>query len=350
MKKLIETLELIRIGDKIDQQKLTDMKFEGKYATKVVNPVSLIATTSSSMPTSSFIQNRTIPRRYYYWQTISTEGISRCKANKNSEYVYQAMAQQSNYVVCDWIQSNSDQIQLKHLIAASSVGRQAIVETILECQCCPDINSSRFSYNAVDLAILFGYWKTYDVLVKAGGEPSADGQSLLQTCISKKYFNLATRLVRDGFATITDDMEDSAPNTEGIEWLSQNTRKEVSMDVAIRKGMLEHVIKQIDKTDRISFASFTEIFSKPTSSHIQIVDLLLEKNKADPNEIIKSDSDSDEITWPLFIASQNGATDMVQILLKYQTPTTINSPNKKGTTALWIASCNKHIDIVLSLL
>lgn len=54
------------------------------------------------------------------------------------------------------------------------------------------------------------------------------------------------------------------------------------------------------------------------------------------------------MTWPLFLASQRGHTALAQVLLKYKP--NLAQQNQKGTSALWIAACNRHVDVVADLL
>ena len=347
--KLLETVELIKTGGKIDQLKLTDMKFEGKYATisttnhtvnptNPVNPVRLLPSMSST---------RFKPRGE--WNTIDASRSGRCKADKNSPKIYRVIAQYKNSRACDWIRSNRydyDQ-SLYPLIVASSVGRQCIARELISLGVYIN-TTNNIGYNATDVAILYGYWKTLDILVKSGGSPTLDGEDLLRTCISNKYYKTASKLIKYGFATIVDSMLDSVPTVAGLEWLCSNSKKDISIETAITKGMYDHIESQINSMNQISWKPYADIlFVKPNTDHVKIIRLLLEKSKADPNEMWET---SDDIEWPLFLASKNGFVDIVDILLEYQTNDTINKQNKKGTTALWIASCNRHIDIVMKLL
>jgi ankyrin repeat protein len=90
-----------------------------------------------------------------------------------------------------------------------------------------------------------------------------------------------------------------------------------------------------------------EIFTKSTRDYVKIVDLVLQSGKAKANEIITIE---EEITFPLFVACEKGSLPMVRTLLNYLTKDDINQRNYKGTTALWIAACNRHIDIVSELI
>jgi ankyrin repeat protein len=93
--------------------------------------------------------------------------------------------------------------------------------------------------------------------------------------------------------------------------------------------------------------------------HIQIFHLLIENKLLDPDQtyeipnptIDKKDSDDEmEITWPLFVASEKGDPNLFTLLISKCSKESVLRQNKKGSYCLWIASCNKHIDIVSMLI
>lgn len=350
---LLDMINLIKSGEKVSQLKLTDIKFEGKYATapstkSVVNPVRLITPSIPSISTSSSYKPA--------WDTIPIIRSGRCRANKYSPIICNVMAHYRNDEACHWIRNNIDDVFVSFivssvttypLIVGTSIGRLPIVRELLSVGADPsDTNSNNF--NAIDTAILYGYDRTLDILAQTKVKPTLDGQLLLQTCISNRYFRTASKLIKYGFANITDSMIDAVPTIEGANWLSSNSNRIISIETAITKGMWDKVEEQINSINKLSWVPYLDVLLiRPTNPHIKIIRLLLEKSKLDPNEVWDSLNDAD-IEWPLFLASKNGLVDIVDILLEYQP--IINNQNKKGTTCLWIASCNKHIDITMKLL
>lgn len=357
LEKLTESLNIIQTGGMVDQRKLNDAKFEGQFQTKVTQ-------NSTQSPTITLPSQNYVPQQYKYtpryvpWDTISTPAIKRCNSSDKSSAVFVAIGSYDTSSACSWIENNlSSYISEKDdngsnpLIVASSIGRINIIKSILEH---PSFDSStinyvnNFGYNAIDMATLFGYWISFDILASYGAVPTIEGNLLLRSCISKGHYNLAERLIKNNFAYITEDMENSAPTGEAIRWLNSKSQKEVSIETAILKGMVDEVQNKLDNTDTISWKLLMEIFHNKSGDYVRVVDLLLKNNKADANEIINiMDSEEKEITWPLFSAAEKGNLNMVKLLLKYSD---VNKQNLRGTTALWIACCNKHIDVVLELL
>ena len=60
--------------------------------------------------------------------------------------------------------------------------------------------------------------RTYELLKSVGLKPTVDGDLLLRTCVSNKYFRTAALLVRDGMCVLTKDMLAIVPSAEGLTW------------------------------------------------------------------------------------------------------------------------------------
>lgn len=354
LEKLVESLITIQSGGIVDQRKLNDAKFEGQFQTKA-NMQSNV--TLPSQNNSHFNQPK-YTSRYVEWTTVPLPTIKRCDSSSDASSLFVAIGSYGSSYACDWLNNNygnhatdKDKNGANGLIVASSIGRIDVVKTIINHSsfCNSSINETNdLGYNAIDMATLFGYWITFDILANAGAIPTIDGGVLLRTCVSRKYYNLADRLISNKFSYVSDDMENSAPTGEATRWLNAKSQKEVSIETAILKGMYDEVYNKIDNISSISWKLLTEIFGKSSSDHTKIVELLLKNNKADANEMIDiMDNGEKETIWALFIACEKGNLNMVKLLLKYSN---INQQNLRGTTPLWIACCNKHIDIVLELL
>ena len=331
--KLLSVLESIKKGDKVDKLKLTDMKFEGKFETHV--------TSSGATPSIAYPKSITTSHsKKSHYDICDRKLAGRCKSDKNEPEHYQVIARYRNYDACNWI--NSHDIQDCHLRTAASIGRVPLVRTMMER--CDDTSPGN---NALDLAIIYGYWKTCEVLFTYGRQPSVNGQKLLRTCIHYGHLKTASLLLEHNIAKVTDDMMDLASTSKAVEWCTMHSNTEIDIDQAILKGMTEIVQKKLDTMGCISWKTCMYLVQQPTAEQIKIVDLLLSNGKVNPHEVFEWD---DDVAWPLFMASKNGLEKMVDILIDYQTETTINMQNKKGTTALWIACCNKQLDIAMKLL
>lgn len=341
LEKLMETLAVIETGGVVDQRKLNDAKYEGKFQTK--NNVTL--PTQNNLLLTSF---STSSSKCNSWDIYPRPTFKRCYADQGE--IFLAIGTKTITEACNWLTNNlqnhyqeKDKNGANALIVASSIGRINLVRIMVDSGLFKLSATNIFGYNAADMAVLFGWWITFDILITAGCYPSLNGDQLLRTCLSKGHFNLADRLVKNKIAIINNDMEDSAPNGEIVKWLNLKAMKDVSLETAIMKGMYEEVLEKYHTVEKISLQNYRSIFITSNGDHIKILQLLIDK--IDLNETY--DDHEGDVTWPLFIASEKGNLRMVKFLLEH---TDINKQNLRGTTALWIASCNKHTDVVLQLL
>lgn len=351
LEKLVEMLNVIVSGGNVDQRKLNDAKFEGQFQTKT-NNTPKITFTNNYQPIITTNRNNYNSK---HWEIIPKPKISRCVSSKDSPQIFIVIGTYCCMDACSWINNNYseeyDKNNANPLIVAASIGKIDIVKTILSHIDEKDKHhTNNLGYNALDMAALFGWWLTFDILVENGLKPTIDGEKLLYTCLSNEpvYTNLADRLVKHGFVNVTEDMIDGAKSGIPTNWIVNKATKNVTLDVAINKGMYDEIQNKLDTFDHIDLDNYVDIFTKNTYEYIQVVDILLKNNKIDVNKNIKiNHSEEDEITWPLFVACEKGNVNMVNLLLKH---TDINKQNLKGTTCLWISSCNKHIEIVIKLL
>jgi ankyrin repeat protein len=366
LQSLVDTIKMLKSGEKINTLKLNDLRFEGQFKTKILNDTSSTSNTLSGLIYYGF---NTISQSYKKWDILPHKHIKRCNSKSTSPMYLQVLGKYNTKDACKWIEDNLQKIKSEEylttnstanddfknmLLMASKLGKCNIVKTLL------NIDSSNINitdsngYNSLDLSIIYGYWHTAEILFKNGAKPTVDREMLLRTCLSNSYFNTSSFMVKNNLVIITDDMMDNAPTAEIVTWLSGANQKEISLELAITKGIYDKVEEKIladtNNISKVSWKEFQNIFSNPTSEHYRIVELLLKTNKADPDEEIEIiDEDIKGITWPLFIVCEKGQYSMFKLLTKYSKKS-INKQNHKGTTCLWIASCNRHSDIVAELL
>lgn len=352
LEKLVEMLNVISVGGVVDQRKLNDAKFEGQFQTKT-NNTPKITCSNNYQPIITCNNNNYSSNQY--WNTIKKPQISRCVSSKNSPEIFIIIGTYRSSDACDWINNNYSEEYDKNganpLIVAASIGKIDIVKIILANMNSNDMHhKNNLGYNALDMAALFGWWITFDLLADNGLKPTINGDTLLYTCLSNEpvYTNVADRLVKHGFVSVTEDMIGGAKTNMATNWIANKSMKSVTLDVAINKGMYDEVINKLDSIEFIDLDKYVDIFTKNTYEYIKVVEILLDNKKIDVNKNIKiNNNDEDEVTWPLFIACEKGNMNMVNILLKH---TDVNKQNLRGTTCIWIASCNKHIEIVIKLL
>ena len=356
LEKLMATLKSMQGGEKIDQKALTDLKFEGQFKTTKQNfPPSTITLANQPAPFSL-----PPPVRPSLWPIIPVKKNRRCNCRGTAKEVFITIGRKCNADAIKWLienvgwQNELDENGSNALIVAASIGRCKLVEQILGMNIIDVSQTNGNGYNALDVAILYGYWRTYEILRIVDIRPTINCELLFRTCISNRFYETAIRLLKDKFVTITDDMVDNAPTNEATTWLSARSDKEITVEKAILKGIYEVVEQNIDRMAKISWEPYLSIFAKTTVDHCRIVELLLKHGKADATERIKikvENNDSiweDEITWPLFVACEKGSVEMFKILCMYTK--NFDLQNLKGTTCLWIACCNRFIDIVMELI
>lgn len=337
--------DAIMAGEKIDKLKLCDIKAEGKFRTEL--KTSAPAPTKTTSVNVSKVQTVYTPKTNN-WRTIDRYRIGKHKID--DEFSARMIYNKPNNEVCAWV---SGCPMGEYLYVASSIGRVSLVETLL-IMCC-GIHWNFNGYNALDIAIIRGYWRTAEVLIKEGLNPNTDYKLLLCTCVSNKHYNTAQLLINKFGIKIDNDLVDSAPTAQAANWLGQFVSTTIPIEVAISKGMYDNVKGRLHEIQNmLSFKSFiTEFLVKPTNEHITILELLLSNGKMDPFENFDFDYGDNEkgYAWPMFVAAKNGLDSVVDILLNYyDEASTLNLRNNMGTTALWIACCNKHIDIATKLL
>jgi len=355
LQSLVNTIKMLKTGEKIDTLKLNDLRFEGQFKTKVV------ASNTNNAPIPNYVSNTyaTAYNPYKIWDILPDKKKKRCNSKSNSPMYMQVLGNYNTKNACKWIEDNLDEQRpnaktfANMLLMASMLGKCNIVKTLLKTGLY-DVNTTNgVGYNSLDLAVIYGYWHTVEILFNAGARPTIDGKMLLRTCLSNSFFNTAKFLVKNNLSIMTDDMMDNAPTTEIITWLSNANQKEISLELAIIKGIYDKVEEKLladTSITSISWKPFQNVFSNPTAEHHRIVELLLKLNKADPDEEIETIDEGEKgVTWPLFIACEKGQYSMFKLLSKY-CKQSLDKQNHKGTTCLWISSCNRHSDIVGELL
>lgn len=377
LEEYISTIDKLKIGEMVDKNKLNDLQFEGKYKTNKIQKISVVGPSMFQPPNNVNFTPDLLSFVYKTWNTYKTMHsrgklifkLIKEKDNNDKDITIKTIiecgltyiASKDDAFLIKWIDCNQSECLNDYdiygsnvLIVASSIGRNKIVDYLLSLNLLNINLIDKHNFNAIDYAIQYGYWRTFNTLWNYGARPSSDIETLFRTCISKKYYTTASLMLTLKLITINDTMIKNGPS-HSTEWLSIKSNKEISIDTAIEKGLVDIVKEKINTITKYSFKNFLDIFTKPTSSHLQIMNLLLSNGKIDPDEEfkikVKYDNEyEDEITWGLYLACEKGCLDMFKILIKYVSINKLNFKNYKGTSCLWIASCNKYIDIVCELI
>ena len=358
LEKLLETLKLIESGDGVDKKKLHDMKFEGTFVT---------TTTAKSVKKGGIdlIPDKIpsfVPTKFsnISWNTYSNKKCHRFDVKNSSESIWSIFGNSCNSDAIAWMDSNLNHYKYSTdtngsdpLMVLCTIGRHSLVKYALDTKYYNLKQINKNNFTALDLAAVYGYWKIAELLISYGAVLNSDPKKMLMTCLSNNYMKTAELLTNNGLVTVDDDFVNASPTRSIAEWAVKKNKKEVPIAVAIEKGMYDTVNDKVNGgfTERIVLNTYKHLFENCTTDHVKIFDLLLKKKLVDPMEIIKFDDNGETgITWPLFELCQHGNEKLFKVFIKYYNTEMINYRNHNGTTALWIATCNGHTDIVVNLL
>lgn len=337
------TVKQIMEGKIVDKLKLTDLKYEGNFKTKTreKKPSTPISYVAPYEPTYIKPVHKYEPEIYSYRK--------RRRLNTYLSYFKNIATGKNNEIEIDM-----DKLKLvdnngnNALGFASFIGRCTLVNEYLKITTNELLNNKNiYGETALDLALLYGYWYTAESLLKAGAKINLSSNIILNSCLKKRYFNTAKLMKEYNLVIITKDLLQYFSSPEIASWIMDN----VTVDnrtrdlMTIQKGIVENLSKF--SLDEYKFSTYPEILQNPTDGHLEVIEYMLKNNIVTANEIWEKDG---EIIWALFIACEKGNLRLAEILIDYYDKGEINKQNNKGTTCLWIASCNKHIDIVLLLL
>ncbi|ARF10152.1 ankyrin repeat protein [Hokovirus HKV1] len=337
LEKLLAMIKNIKKNIKVDNLKLFDMASEGKFST---------SNTKNGIPASKATDN-------YHYTPIKIDNAKNNLNNGKIEYLDKhklftdifAYFKNSNLLLNNLtamkeIDLVTDQILLQEtLIFCASIGRVNLVNHILEKNICDFNYKNSFGYSAIDYSIIRGFWITSNILFNNNYKPQIDPTLLFKTCINYKYFKTGLFLLDNNIATCNQKLLNYKLDSLQVEFINNNVNN-IDLETVIFKGLFNKVLK----FDTIISWSLFPIYNL-TDNHYKIIEHLINTKQLDPNENYLN---NDTITWPLFVACEKGNMQLYNILINYCD--NLNKQNDKGTTILWIASCNKHVDIVLDLL
>lgn len=345
---IFEIVKQILAGKEIDKMKLNDAKYEGQFATvKTDQP-------KKPIQQQAYIYNPPIVQPPVYQEKFEPK-VYKFRMNKNLNVKFRNGGGKIHDAICKERNNNIptydiycvDDIGNSALALAASMGRCRVVEKFLNIDVSGINNLNDHNETALDLAIMYGHWNTVETLLQHGAKINLSSEILLHSCLVNKYTNTAEKMIKYNLVNITQDLTRYFKDTNIIQWIMKNIVVDGKTRdlMTIQKGLESNINKITLK--EYKFSTYPEIFSITTDGHIQVVRHLLENGIASATELW-TDGDGD-VTWPLFIACEKGQTAMASLLIEFA-PEMLNRQNNKGTTPLWIASCNKHIDIVSLLL
>jgi ankyrin repeat protein len=362
----IDTLyKMIKNNNTIDAKKLIDMKYESQFKTKFDKPV-------ISNPLSINSSNQNIPN-------VNQNSGNVGKADNFKPYQFRnirnyqggqsqlkLMSTTVNKINFDEITNEKDKIGNNCVHLMSMNGRYHTIKKLLELNIF-DINTlNNYNETALDLAALYGHSGTYKLLRDNGGKHNLNGDMLLYTTLMKSSgeYRTSTLLLENKVSTLCPAFLAKAPTKESFNWMLKTQAEFMDTSDKFHAGLsncnFKAVQSALEENPELKFdiTNYFNLFETKTVESARIVNLLIEKKLFEvdctfptSNELnMENDEDKEKISFPLFKACGCGNITLVNILLKYLTTEQINRQNNMGATALWIASCNGHLDIVLSLL
>jgi ankyrin repeat protein len=352
----LQNIKQIGSGEIIDKMKLNDLKYEGQCVTKKSNQ-------SQSSNINITIKPAYVPpaqpeRPYYYNRPVLYKYRRERRYNGGNMHLIITHGTKSDIDGISSLQaSQTDKSGNTVLSLAALVGRCYAVASLLKQDDNIINNVNNYGETALDLALLYGYYKSAEVLLQYGAKSNLDTKMILLTCLDKKYLKTADLIVKHKIAKVEKEMSWYYTDGNIISWIMANVESDIATRqlLTIQKGLFEN-IDCLESLEKYSFKSFPEILQKSTPGHLAIVQYLLENKKADACEIwdivttrIDGNGNINDITFPLFIACEKGNYSMVELLLPYA-KIMINKQTILGTTCLWIACSNKHIDVIMLLL
>jgi ankyrin repeat protein/uncharacterized protein YegL len=391
---LTETLTRLRGGEAVDQKKLADAKAEGQYKTVGAkkNQATIVVTTQYTPVNYHISEEKHLTKPWDVIDLTRIKRIDRKNINDNYREVINMFTNKKHDECMSWLQKSTDIANIVDaqgsnlLMMMCAIGRLKIVKRLLDLNVFDVNTKNNAGYCCLDYATMFGFWKIYDHLKdRTIKHPHNDCYyRQFRTCITNaeinlekknkktkeiieikvnKFYNIASRLVKDKKVIIDDEIINQCSTKKGAQWLMSHSNLDMSMEQSIIKGIYDVVEEKIQKgfNEKLDWSTFDKIIrnTKIELEQVQIFELLFQHKILDPDQIyeipnptidLKEDDEKTEITWPLFVVCEKGDMNMFNLLIKYCSKEAISRQNKKGGYCLWIASCNKHVDIVSCLL
>ena len=394
VKKAISMIKSDKLSE-TEKLKLNDMSSEGKFSTH----------SNSNQPVESKDSQQNIIVTDLITNTVS-ESIKSDELDKwngtrlksygqsEDEYVKFCASSNSSFDIIDNISRYTGVSTKGHnlITAAALKGRADVLRNILEY-----LKSTRNKdeyekmlnhatndgYSAMDYAIGCGWWITLGILISEGAKIHANQDELVMMALSWGYSRTLEAAYKNKLITGKRYMKNFNHPYSSINinyWINEHMK--VGFKEAMEDGILSVVKNHIDnKSSEIpkdfSWRPYMKLFTTDANNHfatdaVEIIELLVKSEIANPAEIIKYDVEIRDgnvlkpiithetfITTPLFAACEKGNYPVFKCLIdlikkKITKPDIfmnyINLRNHKGTTALWIACCNNRIEIIQELL
>lgn len=351
-------INAIKAGTNVNKGKLGDLRFGNQYIASTAKTI-----VQAALPTNN---NNALPQQPAYAETLEcTIGYSRNNDGKNRNELQQAIMNCIQNKITDKMMTHIDTFQNSYflhddvdgnntLMLAAYCGNSCLVQFLLEKF--PEFEKyihrfNNYGESALTMAIKKrGFWKTVELLLNYGAEiPKNRQKGLEQYCINNKYTKCAD-VISKHTGTITSTVNDSM-TAESIKFIYERAIKNnleidfnAYMKICLSKCAIE-MVKKLVETHHIQITPemLFESCVADSPNHVNLCKYLLEQSDFDINQ-----KNSEKCSL-LFSASEKGSLGHVKLFLSKKN-VIVDSPNALGNTPLWIACCNRYIDIVGELL
>jgi hypothetical protein len=100
--------------------------------------------------------------------------------------------------------------------------------------------------DAAAVSCRYGHWRTVDLLLELGGKvPAGMGESLLDGCLGRHYFNTAARIIAKDIAAVGPAILNQRLPPKTLMWIMKHGSEDpdVCLRKAVENGMLELVVE-----------------------------------------------------------------------------------------------------------
>lgn len=172
----METIDSLRKGENVNELKFNDMKFEGKCATKLSGNSS--SSNSGSIASSANVSTPSITStisKVTIWPILNLPRCKRLNSSNSAHPLFITLGRSNNMDAIEWLENHRSEIvnvsqnMSNALHITSSIGRIALTSSILDFNILNINEVDGEQRSPLDLSILYGYWKTFDSILK---EPS----------------------------------------------------------------------------------------------------------------------------------------------------------------------------------
>lgn len=378
----LTTVAKIRAGDQqIDQTQLMDLKFEGQFSSSNVptttQPKQQRPGDQNPVPSGQYkhqqqrmpsdpgnihppiytirIRDNTLRTAHQTWvhELVLTESF--CGDKTDGESGHPTIRHKENQGLD--IPFESDGNDFTPLMLASYLGKTGAVKQFMSFECPRNTPKNRTGVNCLDIALVKGHWVTARILIAHGYLPCLDREVLCFNSLARNHLSTLQLLVENGFAHPKKEWLMYSMDENIAQWILAHVENDptTTFQTALEKGFLNS-LQQLDEAGllpakrSVSWRQYPFLLTCPTQNQVDVVQFLCDHEIVSPTEEwTDPDDEQHDILFPLFVAASKGQTAVVELLLQ-AAPQMIHHHNQRGATPLWIAVCNRRIEVVEVLL